>query len=296
METLTFLKFWRNLAAGAAAAERTDCPAAESDDEGSFFELDIALSRIHPGRNDNHSALLIPPTDPVFLRNRVMPLESTALKPLSQISKSRALASGLKRPRRQRATDHHHQRSPRSGEPEVRRRRKKYGDLFTPKGRVRQGADASDNTPVASRSRDSRTEVRVEPKRSSGDCVRKYLEMTRSLCVRVCRKQGKLPGTASVSPSPSKSQPPPSYAGRRRSESNIPAGLRVVCKQLGKSRPRPSTTSAASPPAPRRRDDSLLLQHDGIQSAIQHCKISFSSSSFSDWGRESNPARSSCDF
>ncbi|TYI84155.1 hypothetical protein E1A91_D05G344200v1 [Gossypium mustelinum] len=49
--------------------------------------------------------------------------------------------------------------------------------------------------------------------------------------------------------------------------------LRGVCKQLGKSR---STSSASSPIS--RRDDSLLLQHDGIQSAILHCKKSLNSS------------------
>lgn len=49
--------------------------------------------------------------------------------------------------------------------------------------------------------------------------------------------------------------------------------LRGVCKQLGKSR---STSSASLPIS--RRDDSLLLQHDGIQSAILHCKKSLNSS------------------
>ncbi|PPR81315.1 hypothetical protein GOBAR_AA39399 [Gossypium barbadense] len=49
--------------------------------------------------------------------------------------------------------------------------------------------------------------------------------------------------------------------------------LRGVCKQLGKSR---STSSASS--SISRRDDSLLLQHDGIQSAILHCKKSLNSS------------------
>ncbi|KAE8705289.1 Detected protein of unknown function [Hibiscus syriacus] len=47
-----------------------------------------------------------------------------------------------------------------------------------------------------------------------------------------------------------------------------------VCKQLGKSR----STSAASSSPISRRDDSLLLQHDGIQSAILHCKKSLNSS------------------
>lgn len=60
----------------------------------------------------------------------------------------------------------------------------------------------------------------------------------------------------------------------------LPAGLRVVCKHLGKSRSASSAAVAAAPPVPvakqgRRRDDSLLEQQDGIQSAILHCKRSF---------------------
>ncbi|KAK8576562.1 hypothetical protein V6N13_032483 [Hibiscus sabdariffa] len=51
-------------------------------------------------------------------------------------------------------------------------------------------------------------------------------------------------------------------------------GGKGVCKQLGKCR----STSAASSSPISRRDDSLLLQHDGIQSAILHCKKSLNSS------------------
>ncbi|KAI8018905.1 putative membrane-associated kinase regulator 2 [Camellia lanceoleosa] len=52
------------------------------------------------------------------------------------------------------------------------------------------------------------------------------------------------------------------------------AGLRVVCKHLGKSR------SASAVPCfgsiqENRNDDSFLQQQDGIQSAILHCKRSF---------------------
>ncbi|GAY39203.1 hypothetical protein CUMW_042560 [Citrus unshiu] len=63
-------------------------------------------------------------------------------------------------------------------------------------------------------------------------------------------------------------------------QSNIPERLKVVCKHLGKSR---SASSALVPAAPAgvvtsRRDDSLLQQQDGIQSAILHCKRSFNAS------------------
>ncbi|CAI9094198.1 OLC1v1029892C1 [Oldenlandia corymbosa var. corymbosa] len=67
-------------------------------------------------------------------------------------------------------------------------------------------------------------------------------------------------------------------------QGNLQAGLRVVCKHLGKSRsasasaPAPGPGPAAGTESSRRRDDSLLLQQDGIQSAIMHCKRSFNAS------------------
>ncbi|XP_020106056.1 probable membrane-associated kinase regulator 2 [Ananas comosus] len=54
-----------------------------------------------------------------------------------------------------------------------------------------------------------------------------------------------------------------------------PARFRVVARRLRKSRSASSAVSAAvRSPAPVRRDDSLLEQQDGIQSAIAHCKRS----------------------
>ncbi|XP_076894757.1 uncharacterized protein LOC143547147 [Bidens hawaiensis] len=64
-------------------------------------------------------------------------------------------------------------------------------------------------------------------------------------------------------------------------QGNLPAGLRVVCNHLRKSR---SAITAAPLGAisSNRRDDSLLQQQDGIQSAILHCKRSFKASRDSD--------------
>ncbi|XP_010270646.1 PREDICTED: probable membrane-associated kinase regulator 2 [Nelumbo nucifera] len=63
-------------------------------------------------------------------------------------------------------------------------------------------------------------------------------------------------------------------------QGNLPAGLRVVCKHLGKSRLASSAVAAVQPVGfqARRCDDSLLQQQDGIQSAILHCKRSFNAS------------------
>jgi hypothetical protein len=82
--------------------------------------------------------------------------------------------------------------------------------------------------------------------------------------------------------------------GVRAPRASVPAGLKQVCKRLGKSRSASSAVAAApSPPSagtttpqqqaaaapPQRRDDSLLQVQDGIQSAIAHCKRSFNASS-----------------
>ncbi|CAL9756119.1 unnamed protein product [Musa acuminata subsp. burmannicoides] len=69
-----------------------------------------------------------------------------------------------------------------------------------------------------------------------------------------------------------------SFSGSLKSQDeNIPAGLRVVSRRLRKSRSASAAVaSVRSPPlATGRRDDSLLEQQDGIQSAIAHCKRSF---------------------
>ncbi|OAY80561.1 putative membrane-associated kinase regulator 2 [Ananas comosus] len=84
--------------------------------------------------------------------------------------------------------------------------------------------------------------------------------------------------------------PPPHTAlvacGVKGPRASVPAGLRVVCKRLGKSRSASAAAEAAPPqpqpqqpppPQQRRRDDSLLQQQDGIQSAIAHCKRSLNS-------------------
>ncbi|XP_022958606.1 probable membrane-associated kinase regulator 5 [Cucurbita moschata] len=65
---------------------------------------------------------------------------------------------------------------------------------------------------------------------------------------------------------------------REKHDNGLPAGIRLVCKHLGKSKSASATGGLAVAPPLNRRDDSLLQQHDGIQSAILHCKRSFNAS------------------
>ncbi|KAG8478687.1 hypothetical protein CXB51_028511 [Gossypium anomalum] len=128
--------------------------------------------------------------------------------------------------------------------------------------------DKSPNFPIFTRESNSRkikgkTEDDSE-KRLLKDLMQKYLNKIKPLS-----KRNSLSDKIRVSGDLSKSSPATVFSMKEKQ-----GNLRGVCKQLGKSR---STSSASS--LISRRDDSLLLQHDGIQSAILHCKKSLNSSS-----------------
>ncbi|TKW12039.2 hypothetical protein SEVIR_5G012500v4 [Setaria viridis] len=173
--------------------------------------------------------------------------------------------------------------------------------------------------PVARQPQDAST-ITAEERRFAKEVVLRYLSKIKPLYVKVSRRYGErlrfaggasegeetdaepdLPAPSpspSPSPSPAPSSQPPAAAapaapqpvvvacGVRAPRASVPAGLKQVCKRLGKSRSASSAVAAApSPPAagtpqqaPQRRDDSLLQVQDGIQSAIAHCKLSFNAS------------------
>ncbi|XAR71680.1 hypothetical protein NMG60_11018065 [Bertholletia excelsa] len=117
------------------------------------------------------------------------------------------------------------------------------------------------------------------------DLVCKYLKLIKPIYIRASKRfsdKVKISDDIATTSSPlsSLATSPAKLAEEKQGNRQVPA-LRVVyrpCRQLGKSR---SASSAVGimPPAPARRDDSLLQQHDGIQSAILHCKRSYNSSS-----------------
>ncbi|KAE8671595.1 endoglucanase/exoglucanase B [Hibiscus syriacus] len=150
-----------------------------------------------------------------------------------------------------------------------------------------------------SQKQQSSDETVSDEKKFSKDVIQKYLKKVKPLYVRVSRRYGeKLKFSGQLSLGSLKPATPPSTAaqkpvsgkettaekgqaeaevGKNTKQVSIPAGLRVVCKHLGKSRSA-SSAVAAVPPAPavsKRRDESLLQQQDGIQGAILHCKRSF---------------------
>nr|XP_043613873.1 probable membrane-associated kinase regulator 2 [Erigeron canadensis] len=166
--------------------------------------------------------------------------------------------------------------------------------------------------------------VNAEEKKFSKEAMQRYLRKVKPLYVRVSKRYGeklKFSGQLAIkqkmSPSSSPateerkelstvkegnlevSEPPLlSGNGKGLKQGNLPAGLRVVCKHLAKSRSASTAVVAAAPPgmmSSKRRDDSLLQQQDGIQSAILHCKRSFKASRDSDCSSsESAPAYGKC--
>ncbi|XP_071918477.1 probable membrane-associated kinase regulator 2 [Coffea arabica] len=155
----------------------------------------------------------------------------------------------------------------------------------------------------------------TDERKFSKDVMQKYLKKVKPLYVRVSKRYGdKLRFSGQLSfPKPGAGPPPTAAevesptekptamkgngggeggevaceaAGgsnvvkSTQKQGNLQAGLRVVCKHLGKSRSASSAvvTAPAAPVASNRRDDSLLQQQDGIQSAILHCKRSFNAS------------------
>ncbi|KAK3007206.1 hypothetical protein RJ639_015915 [Escallonia herrerae] len=133
-------------------------------------------------------------------------------------------------------------------------------------------------------------EVRIkdEPsKRFSKDVVLKYLNLIKPFYVKGPRRSGekaRFSEAVTVTPMASPATAT-AYSPRKNVEEkqgSRVAVFREVCRQLGKSRSASSAGRVAPTPSTvRRRDDTILEQQDGIQSAILHCKRSYSSSSSS---------------
>ncbi|KAI3419578.1 uncharacterized protein J3R85_013085, partial [Psidium guajava] len=113
-------------------------------------------------------------------------------------------------------------------------------------------------------------------KRLSRDGLQKYLNLVMPLTVGISKRYSdtvKFPSAESPLTSPASSPATAACSSPRMGK-----GFRVRSKHLlGKSKSAAmGTTCVTSSPA--RRDDSLALQHDGIQGAILHCKRSYYSS------------------
>ncbi|XP_059629140.1 probable membrane-associated kinase regulator 2 [Cornus florida] len=318
MEAFSLFKFWRNAGAGAgrsnSGADVTNISEGvtvknllqtedETDDEDSFFDLEFTAPDFDENEENRAKAVQIKSSDNDevphnnstrkdgepklnfikspndFFKGRVVPVESNS-KPQSPIStlisapKFRVLMLGFKKSKM--ATVQ--QKSP----------EKEQSKRFTVKCEVEEVPIASlfagDNS-LGSKLAKQRSEDAFSVDSSKPfpkDAVQKYLKIIRPLYVWVSKRYGEKTkfsdqswtGTPLSSPATAPVCSPRKQADEK--QGSRPAALRMVCKHLGKSRS--ASAAVRIMPSPARRDDSLMEQHDGIQSAILHCKRSFNSS------------------
>ncbi|KAI0524325.1 hypothetical protein KFK09_003691 [Dendrobium nobile] len=113
--------------------------------------------------------------------------------------------------------------------------------------------------PVASLFNSVGFSMTSEKKNSSNsvELVQKYLRKIKHLHVRVSER---------------KAEEAMEKTGEKSQKLAMPERQRFVCERLGRCKSFSSTEATVS--SPRRRDDSLQMRRDGIQSAIVHCKRS----------------------
>ncbi|XP_021826873.1 probable membrane-associated kinase regulator 5 [Prunus avium] len=249
--------------------------------------------------------LSLSPSDPISKR-KILPIEPI-FKPQSPISLLKSApkfgAFMLKTPKATKTTAKKTEKT-REAESKVlmetQKQKTKEGNLFgvkllnteehqNPSKLTRENSSRRKGSRQQNQSsEDSKTE------RFSKDMIQKYLNLIKPLYMKVskkCSEKVKPSGNIPMSsPNCSPAVPVLSMCSPKKDkQGNIPAGIRVVCKNLGKSK---SATTMAVAPQVKRRDDSLLLQHDGIQSAILHCKRSFNSRDSSSLSRSASDSSS----
>ncbi|XP_011022601.1 PREDICTED: probable membrane-associated kinase regulator 2 [Populus euphratica] len=334
---------------GAGSDEENDAAdTSGDDDDGMDEEREFNFTLSSASSNDRRDQnLALSPSDDLFFKGRLVPIESSSLELNSKSSqfsvsllksatKFRVFMSGLKRKPNTTTTNEKTEANvptlasaapKQQGEKDEENG--KQSKLFTVKFKVEEvpimsffTRENSKNIKSSQQKQNSAEESTAsaadaafsdDKQKFSKDVMQKYLKKVKPLYIRVSKRYGeklKFSGQLSFGSGPKTSAPPsPSTVaqkpittdnGGKEKESaeaptvavssmkgpkqgNLPAGLRVVCKHLGKSRS--ASSAAAAHPVPvlsNRRDDSLLQQQDGIQSAILHCKRSFNASRDSD--------------
>ncbi|XP_008792376.2 probable membrane-associated kinase regulator 2 [Phoenix dactylifera] len=289
-----------------------DYSTSESESEEDEKEVDFAMrsnESYKRGSFQPDRSLSFFPSDDLFFKGRVLPLEPSCLafapsepdsKPqfggslLRSATKLRIFAFGLKKTKSSPAELNVASPAPMEASRKQHQRKLfiKFKaeevpivSLFT-----RDNSSRSSGSSRSSKFHAADGSLASEEKRFSKDVVQKYLNKIKPLYVRVSKRYGeKLRFSGSLSSVGSRKVSSAKTDGgergsvavgacrdQKRQAGNTPAGFMVVARHLRKSRSASSAMAAVrSPPPPRRRDDSLLEQQDGIQSAIAHCKRSF---------------------
>ncbi|PIN21671.1 hypothetical protein CDL12_05629 [Handroanthus impetiginosus] len=294
MEALGILKFWRSVVAGAdvssegedvrnAAAFGTDDD--ETDDEDSFFDLVFRSpdrgAAVKGGDAASKKDLqFIESQKDVFLTKN----DFSNSKPLSPVTilrsapKFKVFMLGFIKSSKCEKTESNGEMKASPVSQFSKSSKLGQSNRFSGKCRV---ADmpagpvfARDNS-LRSKMLKENCDYETSSDVSSEKSVPKYLKLIKPFYVKASKKT-KL--TDSLTPSSSPVTAPVNLSPRKFSEGSRVGSFKIVTRNLGKSRSA-SAAVGVPPPSIRRRDDSLLEQHDGIQGAILHCKRSYNSSS-----------------
>ncbi|KAK6925891.1 hypothetical protein RJ641_007610 [Dillenia turbinata] len=219
-----------------------------------------------------------------FFKSRVLPLEPN-LKPQSPISLLRSppklgvFMLGLKRSKARSDSSSSSVSSSVSSTPN--HRKSTHRSKFFIKFKLEE-APLTSSMSTRDNSKRQFQAVEDESKRftNAKNVVRKYLKLIKPLYVMISKRYSeKVRFSDQTSSSPTSSPNQPTKTTRINAEdrtANFPAGLRVACRHLGKSRSASSTAGVTPPMNFLGRGQE---EHDGIQGAILHCKQSFNSSS-----------------
>lgn len=268
MDALSFLKFWRHVTITnhtiLHVLGETD---NESDEEDSFFDLKLTVGDFDTKEDNTRRDKNIGEPEDKTMREsegKHLPLSSNEpiskrkIHPIEPISKPQSPISLLKS-------------APSFRISIFKKPKEKTGEARFFEVKLNMDEESRYNSPSLSRANSSRSYgSKSKPERFSKDVLQKYVKLIKPLYLKFSKKYGeevKFSGEAS-SDSPMSS---PSVSLRKERQGNIPA----VRKRLGKRRSESGAAGVASPA--KRSDDSWLEQHDGIQSAILHCKRSFNS-------------------
>ncbi|KAF5180191.1 membrane-associated kinase regulator [Thalictrum thalictroides] len=298
-----------------------ECDVSDSEeDENDSNEFDFTVDSSCSTGNRTDPNLSLSPSDDLFFNGRFVPLEPSELgfnstessskvqfpgSLLKPATKLRVLMLGFKKPKStsvsEKVVGGSKQQSKSSLTVKFKVEEVPIVSLFT---RDNSSRNSGNKIKQVQSPQSTTEEVASDEKKFNKDVLQKYLKMVKPLYFKVSKRYGeKLGFSGQLNLSPISSPIKKTEGEIKESEvnvnsttcnvkslkeGNLTAGLRNVRKHLGKSRSASSAVAAvaAVPPSmatqSRRHDDSLLQQQDGIQSAILHCKRSFTASRDSD--------------
>ncbi|KZV55941.1 putative membrane-associated kinase regulator 2 [Dorcoceras hygrometricum] len=289
MEGLGILKYWRNSSAGDhevnGAAFVTD---KETDKDDSFFDLVFKSPASCEGGDAGSKKdfdFIESPRDVFLSKNEFMTSKppSPAVTLLRSTPKFRVFMLGFKRTTKCEKVDQscgELKASPsnQSSKSSKTERRNRFPVKF--------GAEETPILSALGRENSLRSRLLIDEDddgnpsagASSVKSIPKYLKLIRSFQMKASKK-AKVANSVTPSHSPV-TAPVNLYPSKFTVGSRSVGSFKIVTRNLVKSRSASATSSSMSlpPPSVRRRDDSLLEQHDGIQGAILHCKKSYNSS------------------